>query len=170
MTERTKWHLNIEHGRQVWEYDAHSESPQSIMEKYLLGEDISNEVPTFPRPTKPIEAAKNGVSFYEKLQSDVDGHWPNDYGGPMFLLPGLVITSYITDYDLGNERKLEIIEYLKNTQREDGGWGLHIESPSTMFGSALTYVSLRILGVPAESQMLVNARKWISDNGKDFII
>ncbi|KAF3775946.1 hypothetical protein EJ110_NYTH49415 [Nymphaea thermarum] len=29
---------------------------------------------------------------------------------------------------------------------EDGGWGFHIESPSTMFGTALNYVVLRLFG------------------------
>ena len=29
------------------------------------------------------------LNFYSTLQSH-DGHWPGDYAGPMFLLPGLV--------------------------------------------------------------------------------
>lgn len=32
---------------------------------------------------------KRGVDFYSTIQAH-DGHWPGDYGGPMFLLPGLV--------------------------------------------------------------------------------
>jgi cycloartenol synthase len=35
-----------------------------------------------------------GVDFYQGLQ-DSDGHWPSDYGGPMFLIPGLVISLYV---------------------------------------------------------------------------
>ena len=31
-------------------------------------------------------------------------------------------------------------------QNEDGGWGLHIEGPSTMFSTMLSYVTLRLLG------------------------
>ena len=26
-----------------------------------------------------------------------DGHWAGDYGGPMFLLPGYAIVTYITN-------------------------------------------------------------------------
>ena len=37
-----------------------------------------------------------GVHFYQHLQME-DGHWPGDYGGPLFLLPGLIIASYISD-------------------------------------------------------------------------
>lgn len=33
---------------------------------------------------------KRGLRFYSTLQTE-DGFWPGDYGGPLFLLPGLVI-------------------------------------------------------------------------------
>ncbi|RCV09876.1 hypothetical protein SETIT_2G064800v2 [Setaria italica] len=80
-----------------------------------------------------------------KLHSWTDriGHWPGDYGGPMFLMPGLIITLYVRgalNTVLSSEHQKEIRRYLYNHQNEDGGWGLHIEGPSTMFGSALTYV------------------------------
>lgn len=32
---------------------------------------------------------KRALRFYSALQCD-DGFWPADYGGPLFLLPGLV--------------------------------------------------------------------------------
>lgn len=35
--------------------------------------------------------------------------------------------------------RVEIRRYLHNHQNEDGGWGLHIEGNSTMFGSSLKY-------------------------------
>ncbi|MCJ1369797.1 Lanosterol synthase (Oxidosqualene--lanosterol cyclase) [Loxospora ochrophaea] len=41
---------------------------------------------------------------------------------------------------------------------EDGGWGLHVEGESTVFGTAMNYVVLRILGVSEEDQRLVKAR------------
>ena len=69
-----------------------------------------------------------------------DGHWPGDYGGPMFLLPGLVIACYITgvlNLVLSQQHKVEMRRYLANHQNEDGGFGLHIEGPSTMFGTVL---------------------------------
>ena len=37
---------------------------------------------------------------------------------------GLVITCHITGAPLGDAQKLEMIRYLRNVQREDGGWGL----------------------------------------------
>lgn len=73
---------------------------------------------------------------------DEDGHWGGDYGGPMFLLPGLVIACYISnvlDQVFPEPSKKELFRYLHAHQNEDGGWGLHIEGHSTMFGTVLTY-------------------------------
>ncbi|KAI3426296.1 hypothetical protein D9Q98_008669 [Chlorella vulgaris] len=112
-------------------------------------------------------ALENGVSFYEGLQAD-DGHWPGDYGGPMFLMPGMIITLYTTgvlDSVLSPQHKAEMVRYLRNHQNADGGYGLHIEGSSTMFGTALSYVALRLLGQDPDDRTLVAARAWIHARG-----
>ena len=43
----------------------------------------------------PLAADDAGLEFFEKLQLP-SGHWGCEYGGPMFLLPGLVIAWYVT--------------------------------------------------------------------------
>ncbi|TYH75756.1 hypothetical protein ES332_D04G042000v1 [Gossypium tomentosum] len=85
--------------------------PQTKLEEF---EDVKEEA--------VMTTLRSALDFYSTIQAD-DGHWPGDYGGPMFLLPGL---------------------------NRDGGWGLHIEGPSTMFGTVLNYVSLKLLGECAE--------------------
>jgi lanosterol synthase len=43
----------------------------------------------------------------------------------MFLLPGLVIGSYVTGMGFKKEERLEMIRYLMNrANQEDGGWGM----------------------------------------------
>lgn len=89
------------------------------------------------------DSVRSAMLLYETLQQD-DGHWPGDYGGPMFLMPGLIITLYVTgvmDTVLSARHKAEMVRYLRNHQNQDGGFGLHIEGPSTMFGTALRYVT-----------------------------
>lgn len=76
----------------------------------------------------------------------------------MFLLPGFIITAYITQMPLDQVYKTEIIRYLTGKQRSDGGWGLHIESDSTAFGTALNYITLRLLGLKKEDERCVRAR------------
>ena len=52
-------------------------------------------------------------------------------------------------------------------QNEDGGWGLHIEGPSTMFGTVLNYVTLRLLGEAdfGAKGAMEKGQKWILDHG-----
>ena len=97
-------------------------------------------------------ALEQGWDFFARLQCD-DGHWAGDYGGPMFLMPGLVIACHMSGIDLGVPRASAMVTYLRNQQQEDGGWGLHIEGPSTVFGSTLNYVAARILGVQAGDEV-----------------
>lgn len=43
----------------------------------------------------------------------------------MFLLPGLVIGSYVSGMTFTREERLEMIRYLLNRANpEDGGWGM----------------------------------------------
>ncbi|KAL8495113.1 hypothetical protein ACS0TY_019326 [Phlomoides rotata] len=124
-------------------------------------EDITEE--------KVTNTLRRAISFHSTLQAK-DGHWPGDYGGPMFLLPGLVITLSITgtlNAILTEEHRREIRRYLYNHQNRYGGWGLHIEGPSTMIGSVLTYVTLRLLGEGANDGdgSMEKGRDWILEHG-----
>lgn len=68
---------------------------------------------------------------------------------------------------LTSEHQTEMRRYLFNHQNKDGGWGLHIEGPSTMFGTAMSYVALRLLGedIDGGDGSIEIARKWILNRG-----
>lgn len=84
----------------------------------------------------------------------------------MFLLPGLVIAWYVTDTPISKPVSIEIRSYLFARQHpEDGGWGLHIEGESTVFGTAMNYVVLRILGASEEDMRMVKARNTLHKLG-----
>lgn len=128
-----------------------------------------------------LELGWAGYEFYKRLQSP-DGHWSGEYGGqsphslltlaarhrlmalsissagPMFLLPGMVITCYVTKTAIPEEWKIEMTRYLANMQRtggdDDQGWGIHIEAKSSVFGTGLNYTAMRLLGVDAEASCL----------------
>ena len=77
----------------------------------------------------------------------------------MFLMPGLVITWYVTKTPIPEAFSTEMKRYLFARQnKEDGGWGLHIEGESSVFGTAMNYVVLRILGASEEDARMVKAR------------
>lgn len=41
--------------------------------------------PDLPKPSTPLEAARNGFSFVKQIQS-TDGHFSAEYGGKLSLL------------------------------------------------------------------------------------
>lgn len=87
------------------------------------------------------------------------GHWACEYGGPMFLLPGVVISWYVTNTPIPDAYATEIRNYLATRANpDDGGWGLHIEGESTVLGTALNYTTLRLAGVEPDEPMMVKAR------------
>lgn len=111
-----------------------------------------------------IDALIKGIHYFTQLQTE-DGHWPGDYGGPMFLLPGLLIAAYISGTPFPKPHREMMQLYILNHQNSDGGWSMHIEGQSTMFGSVMQYVSLRILDLGAEHNALAKARNWIKTHG-----
>ncbi|TAL50098.1 MAG: hypothetical protein EPN89_05260, partial [Methylovulum sp.] len=117
-----------------------------------------------PKEQKVIDALIKGINYFSYLQRE-DGHWPGDYGGPLFLLPGLLIAAYISDTPFPKAHQEMMKIYLLNHQNQDAGWGMHIEGESTLFGTVMQYVSLRILGIDKNHQQLVKARTWIKNNG-----
>ena len=112
------------------------------------------------------ELTHKAVDYYQTLQAD-SGHWPGDYGGPLFLTPGLIIASYVTGSNLPASALSRFAgeQYFLNHQNVDGGWGLHIEGPSSMFGTVMQYVALRLLGLDSQHQAAIKAKAWIGSHG-----
>lgn len=167
MTDPLRWRLSehVEIGVQKWEYLSPSECearPQLLPEKYFLGLPI--DAPEQPTAKTATQVARNGFNFYKNLQLP-DGHWGCFYGGPSFLYPGLVITMYITQSPIPEPQRLELIKFLHNSVNEDGGWGMHFEGPSTVFGTCLYYVSGRILGLSPEDDLMTRAREKLLSMG-----
>ncbi|GAA98168.1 uncharacterized protein L969DRAFT_93224 [Mixia osmundae IAM 14324] len=188
-TDPLRWRLNAsDEGRHNWFYlrsdkdtlgggrneleTPATDRPQSCEDKFWLG--LATDLPTLESADgNPYKAAQNGFEFYKHLQSP-DGHWAGEYGGPHFLIPGLVIACYVTRTELPEEWRIEIARYLANLQRDNGpgdqGWGIHIEAVSSVFGSVMNYVALRLLGVDAEEPMMQRARAtFLHHGGASFI-
>ncbi|KAK1408583.1 hypothetical protein QVD17_40483 [Tagetes erecta] len=126
------------------------------------GEEISYD--------KVTATLRRSIHLFASLQAD-DGHWPAENAGPMFFIQPLVICLYITGHlnsVFPAEHRKEILRYLYCHQNKDGGWGLHMEGHSTMFGTSLSYISMRILGEEPDGGLngaCTKARKWILDHG-----
>ncbi|ESK97698.1 lanosterol synthase [Moniliophthora roreri MCA 2997] len=163
-TDYSRWRLRVsEGGRHTWHYLRDEQQciewPQTALDKYWLG--LATDLPESGFATDSFSAAKKGYEFYKNLQAN-DGHWPGEYGGTLFMLPAIVIGSFICGMDFTTEERSELCRYLINlANHEDGGWGLHVAGESTVFGTTLNYVSLRILGLPAEHPTCIKARELL---------
>jgi squalene/oxidosqualene cyclase-like protein len=145
-----------------------------------------NQIPTFSEnhETSPgsgldslsEQCLRRGVHFFSMLQTS-DGHWSGDFGGPHFLLPGLIIGWYIMGRPVGffgtvcttsgsdDQTLLLMQHYIKVHQQIDGGWGTHVESPSTMFGTTLMYVASRLAGMSIDDPVCIAGRAFIQKQG-----
>lgn len=113
------------------------------------------------------KAVQRAVRNLARLQGE-DGAWPGDYSGPLFLLPMYVALCRAAQRlgVLGDERRRATIAYLTSTQREDGSFGLHTDaSQGSMFATSLSYVALRVLGVPLDQPNAARSRHWIHEHG-----
>lgn len=131
-------------------------NPKAVPKVAIASEDAAVQ--------QASNTALKAMHFYSHLQAP-DGHWPGDYGGPMFLMPGLIITCAVTNTPIAPEKRAEMVRYLFNHQHADGGWGIHIEEKSTMFGTVLNYVSLRLLGQDKAEPRLAKAREFLLAQG-----
>lgn len=115
-----------------------------------------------PSPEPQVGSVRGAIErAVENLRArqEPDGHWAGDYGGPLFLLPGLLITCSITGVDLGAGKRERMRAYLRSVQNTDGGFGLHVEDRSTVFGTTLNYVAMRLLGMEADDADARRARQ-----------
>ncbi|KAK4185170.1 terpenoid cyclases/protein prenyltransferase alpha-alpha toroid [Podospora australis] len=166
-TDFSRWRMRDDQSRHTWQYLEDDEEakkwPQSFADKYFLGLDV--DAPEQPKPKTPLDAVRNGLGFFEKLQLP-SGHWGCEYGGPMFLLPCIVIAWYVTKTPISWFYATEIKNYLfARAHPDDGGWGLHIEGESSVFGTCLNYTVLRLVGVDADHPKMVKARATLHKMG-----
>lgn len=128
-TELKNWRLKADNGRQTWHYIENEleqkKWPQTFVDKYWLNIREKTALEAQPKDQSALESARKGLQFYSKLQTE-DGHFAGEYGGPMFLIPGLVIVMYVTGSIFPAGFKQEIIRYLVNRANKfDGGWGMY---------------------------------------------
>nr|A0A125SXN2.1 RecName: Full=Alpha-onocerin synthase LCD [Lycopodium clavatum]BAU46472.1 onocerin synthase [Lycopodium clavatum] len=155
------------------------QSADTLLRLQFQKEHSANRLPSRITVNEDHEVTEDDVTttlcralqFYSQLQTD-DGHWSGDHSGPMFFLPGMVIALYVTgalDSVLSEHHQREICRYIYNHQRQDGSWGLHPEGTGTLFGTVLSYVTLRLMGESKSNsnnrEALRKAQTWIIDHG-----
>lgn len=112
----------------------------------------------------PAQAVHRGLQYLH-TQQDARGALMGDYDGPLFLLPGYVFARYAIGRPLIGEEAAPLVATLRATQNHNGSFGLHYDGEGYVFTTTLSYVAMRLLGVPADDSDAQKAREFILDKG-----
>ncbi|MFM8330140.1 MAG: prenyltransferase/squalene oxidase repeat-containing protein, partial [Candidatus Methylumidiphilus sp.] len=89
------------------------------------------------------------------------GDWEGEMVWCTMILAQAVIVRSVVGLPYGEKVKPALLKHFAVTQRADGAWGMHPESPGYVFFTALAYVAVRLLGVAADEPMAAKARHWL---------
>ncbi|OGM45820.1 hypothetical protein ABOM_005526 [Aspergillus bombycis] len=125
-TETEGWHLVVTEdlGRLRWIYVNDKEDrkarPQDATTKFFL--DLSIGIPDSGPPKSAAEAIYKGTRFQANTQIRDLGCWGADLSCIFFVTPMMVIAWYITGAEIDEAYVIELIQFMFDCQRTDGGW------------------------------------------------
>lgn len=173
-TDLKRWRLNTDElGKQNWVYldePAAKRRKADFFTKCQLGFEKDVQKEAIAKTIQPVksahDAAYNSFAFLSQMQDESSGIFPCQYGGPMFMLIGYVVAKYFCNVPFSEPERIEIARYIVNRAHPvDGGWGLHTYDKTTVFGTTINYVILRLLGLPADHPACAKARSTLLQMG-----
>lgn len=108
----------------------------------------------------PAAALARAMDHLSSLQR-ADGSFEGEVVWCPMTLAQYVIVRAILQRPFAPAERDRIILHFRATRRPEGGWGLHPEANSYVFVTTVTYVALRLLGVPANDPMASRALAWV---------
>ncbi|MEB3311142.1 MAG: squalene--hopene cyclase [Snowella sp.] len=119
------------------------------------------------RPEVPLEQTKNAIQASQNYLLSLqypDGFWWSELESNVTITAEVVILHKIWGTD--KDRPLHKAEnYLRQQQREHGGWELYYGDGGEISTSVEAYMALRVLGVPADDPALLKAKEFILSKG-----
>jgi hypothetical protein len=198
-TEPQGWRLVTEGpGRLMWRYLPTEEERNDVAQtpgaQYFLGlptvciisyrtlridtETVQQGSPRLEKPTRPSQAAYNATKFFSHLQTK-NGCWGTDMSCIFFVTPMLIMAWYIIGAEIPEAHAIALVDYAFAIQNEDGGWPTYTYGgqSTTLMGTILMYVALRLMGFRASHERMIRARKsllgmggavlfWVFINGR----
>ena len=126
----------------------------------------TDDRPSLVQETSPQQIKKAIQASQDYLMSlqYPDGYWWSELESNVTITAEVVILHKIWGTD--KERPLHKAEaYLRQQQREHGGWELYYGDGGEISTSVEAYMALRVLGVPADDPALLKAKDFILSKG-----
>jgi 2,3-oxidosqualene cyclase len=119
-----------------------------------------NSAVSIPKDPKLDTAMEQAWKHLLGLQKP-EGDWEGEMVWCTMILAQGVIVRTVLGRPYSEAEQARIIRHFQCTQAAGGSWGMHPESPGYVFFTALAYVALRLLGLPADHPLPARARHWL---------
>lgn len=125
---------------------------------------------THPLTAPPALAARALDAYgravgYLSTRQHADGRVAGEVVWNPMLACQYVMLHHMLGRPIAPRRARWIHRALQVQRRDDGGWGMHPQSPSYLFHTVLAYVALRLLGHPPDDPMVAGAMDYIRTHG-----
>lgn len=116
------------------------------------------------QPRDPSWGLSSALEHLLSLQKQ-EGGWEGEMVWNSMILSQHILVRQIIDggQSLDAQTRERMIQHFRSSRSLDGsgGWGMHRESPAYVYFTTLAYVALRVLGVPADDPLCVDARRFL---------
>ncbi|KAI0189084.1 terpenoid cyclases/protein prenyltransferase alpha-alpha toroid [Xylaria flabelliformis] len=113
------------------------------------------------------ERCKKAIASATQYAASVmksDGHWSGEVHSNVTITAEYVFLLCYLQLDLEPHREALVL-FLRHQQQRDGSWGIAFEHPGDVSTSSEAYLALKILGVDADSPMMLAAKDFILAQG-----
>ena len=101
-----------------------------------------------------------GMGYLRSIQKP-DGCIQGEVQWSPSMTAQYVMVAFMTGRSIPEERRVRFIKHFEAWECDEGGWGMHYESPAYVYVTVLGYVALRILGCEADHPLCQRARAWL---------
>jgi squalene-hopene/tetraprenyl-beta-curcumene cyclase len=115
-------------------------------------------------PASRVDAAiASAIGWLDRDQTP-EGFWVGMLESNYCMEAEWLLAMHFLGYE--HPRKQDLVATLLNAQREDGSWEAYYQAPQgDINGTVECYAALRSVGMSADAEPLVRARRWIFEHG-----